>query len=46
MTAKSEIRKLSIEGPHALALFREMVRVRRFEEKCVELYALIDAAGY
>lgn len=31
---------------HALALLREMLRIRRFEEKCVELYSLGKIHGF
>jgi pyruvate dehydrogenase E1 component alpha subunit len=31
---------------HALALLREMLRIRRFEEKCVELYGATKIRGF
>lgn len=31
---------------HALQLLREMVRIRRFEEKCAELYSAGDIRGF
>ena len=46
MSTKSEIKKISIERAEALALFREMIRIRRFEEKCVELYSAGKIRGF
>ena len=46
MTAKRRIKKISIERAEALALLREMVRIRRFEEKCVELYSAGKIRGF
>ena len=37
---------LELSRDHALALLREMVRVRRFEEKCAELYSLGKIRGF
>ena len=34
------------ERDHALALFREMLRIRRFEEKAAELYSLTKIRGF
>jgi pyruvate dehydrogenase E1 component alpha subunit len=34
------------DGAHALALLREMLRIRRFEEKCVELYSATKIRGF
>jgi len=34
------------EREHALHLLREMLRVRRFEEKCVELYSAAKIRGF
>jgi pyruvate dehydrogenase E1 component alpha subunit len=34
------------EREHALHLLREMLRVRRFEEKCVELYSATKIRGF
>jgi malic enzyme len=31
---------------HALALLREMLRIRRFEEKCAELYSAGKIQGF
>jgi pyruvate dehydrogenase E1 component alpha subunit len=35
-----------IEREHGLELLREMLRVRRFEEKCVELYSATRIRGF
>lgn len=36
----------SLESLHALSLLREMLRIRRFEEKCVELYSSGKIRGF
>jgi len=35
-----------LERDHGLRLLREMVRIRRFEEKCVELYSAMKIRGF
>ena len=35
-----------IDLPHALDLYREMLRIRRFEERCVELYSATKIRGF
>jgi pyruvate dehydrogenase E1 component alpha subunit len=35
-----------IERAHGLHLLRQMVRIRRFEEKCVELYSAMKIRGF
>jgi pyruvate dehydrogenase E1 component alpha subunit len=35
-----------LDRDHALHLLREMLRIRRFEEKCVELYAATKIRGF
>jgi pyruvate dehydrogenase E1 component alpha subunit/2-oxoisovalerate dehydrogenase E1 component len=35
-----------LERDHRLHLLREMVRIRRFEEKCVELYSAMKIRGF
>jgi pyruvate dehydrogenase E1 component alpha subunit len=35
-----------VDRDHALELLREMVRVRRFEERCVELYSATKIRGF
>ncbi len=35
-----------LEREHALHLLRQMLRVRRFEEKCVELYSAAKIRGF
>ena len=37
---------VAIEREHGLHLLREMLRVRRFEEKCVELYSATKIRGF
>jgi pyruvate dehydrogenase E1 component subunit alpha len=37
---------LSLDREHGLHLLREMLRVRRFEEKCVELYSATKIRGF
>ena len=36
----------SVEREHALQLLREMLRIRRFEERCVELYSAEKIRGF
>jgi pyruvate dehydrogenase E1 component alpha subunit len=36
----------TLEHEDALALLRQMVRVRRFEERCVELYSAARLRGF
>ncbi len=35
-----------MDREHGLVLLREMLRVRRFEEKCVELYSAAKIRGF
>lgn len=37
---------LRLERDHALHLLREMLRIRRFEEQCAELYSLEQIRGF
>lgn len=37
---------LSEDREHLVRLFREMVRIRRFEERCVELYSAAKIRGF
>ena len=37
---------VAIDREHGLHLLREMLRVRRFEEKCVELYSATKIRGF
>jgi len=46
MTTAANATRPVIERDHALALLREMVRIRRFEEKCAELYTLGKIHGF
>ncbi len=41
-----EPRSLTISREHGLALLREMIRIRRFEEKCAELYGQGKIRGF
>ncbi len=36
----------AVDRPHALELLYQMLRIRRFEEKCVELYSLGNIRGF
>ena len=38
--------ELGLDRAHALELLRDMVRVRRFEERCVELYSAAKIRGF
>jgi pyruvate dehydrogenase E1 component alpha subunit len=41
-----DIRALPVEREHGLALLREMLRIRRFEESCAELYSAAKIRGF
>ena len=45
-TTSEQIGSTAIERDHALALLREMLRIRRFEEKAAELYSLGKIRGF
>jgi pyruvate dehydrogenase E1 component alpha subunit len=45
MTADT-VTPLAADRAHALHLLREMVRIRRFEERCVELYSATTIRGF
>jgi pyruvate dehydrogenase E1 component alpha subunit len=36
----------SVDPAHAVDLYREMLRIRRFEERCVELYSATKIRGF
>ena len=38
--------KLHISTEHLLSLLKQMLRIRRFEEKCAELYSLQKIRGF
>jgi TPP-dependent pyruvate/acetoin dehydrogenase alpha subunit len=38
--------KLHLDRAHLLAQLKQMLRIRRFEEKCAELYALEKIRGF
>jgi pyruvate dehydrogenase E1 component alpha subunit len=46
MGTTTERPKPSLTREHALVLLREMLRIRRFEEKCAELYTLGKIQGF
>lgn len=48
MTRKLALKKveLEVDEKHAHELLREMLRIRRFEEKCVELYSAGKIRGF
>lgn len=46
MNTALEVGRLTIEREYALALLGEMLRIRRFEEKCAELYSLGKIRGF
>ncbi|HEX6310056.1 MAG TPA: pyruvate dehydrogenase (acetyl-transferring) E1 component subunit alpha [Acidimicrobiia bacterium] len=37
---------MTLDAEHGLHLYREMLRIRRFEERCVELYSAGDIRGF
>ncbi|HXG52788.1 MAG TPA: pyruvate dehydrogenase (acetyl-transferring) E1 component subunit alpha [candidate division Zixibacteria bacterium] len=45
-TQKNKRQRLAVDREHALHLLREMLRIRRFEEKCAELYAATKIRGF
>lgn len=46
MSTVTETKQPSLTTEHAQTLFREMLRIRRFEEKCVELYSVGKIRGF
>ncbi len=46
MTSAGGGRKLHLSRPHLLHLLREMLRIRRFEERCAELYQQEKIRGF
>ncbi|MGZ4202722.1 MAG: thiamine pyrophosphate-dependent enzyme, partial [Thermoleophilaceae bacterium] len=36
----------ALDRDHSLGLLRQMLRIRRFEEKCVELYSATKIRGF
>jgi pyruvate dehydrogenase E1 component alpha subunit/2-oxoisovalerate dehydrogenase E1 component len=46
MTPITAAKNKELTGGEALALLREMIRIRRFEEKCVELYSAGKIRGF
>ena len=46
MSTTIETKSLEATREHGLVLLREMLRIRRFEEKCVELYSLGKIRGF
>lgn len=47
MTAQPDLKPVTTGEPdHALHLLKEMLRIRRFEEKCAELYSATKIRGF
>jgi TPP-dependent pyruvate/acetoin dehydrogenase alpha subunit len=46
MAAVVERDRPGVERDHALRLLRQMLRIRRFEEKCAELYTSGKIQGF
>ncbi len=46
MSVEAPARLLPVSAGHARALYREMLRIRRFEEMCVELYQAEKIRGF
>jgi pyruvate dehydrogenase E1 component alpha subunit len=46
MASKKPSAKLSVAPDHAVSLLRGMIRIRRFEEKCAELYSASKIRGF
>ncbi len=46
MALQVNLPQAALERDHALFLLREMLRVRRFEEKCAELYSVAKIRGF
>ncbi|HSB11178.1 MAG TPA: pyruvate dehydrogenase (acetyl-transferring) E1 component subunit alpha [Blastocatellia bacterium] len=46
MTTKEPVTEPFVERQHGLDLLREMLRIRRFEEKAVELYSIGKIRGF
>ena len=46
MAARAQSKPHAIDKGHASYLLREMMRIRRFEEKCAELYQATKIRGY
>ena len=44
--AAEQLQEKGVDREHALGLLRDMLRVRRFEEKCVELYTREKIRGF
>ena len=46
MAHKNRRKQSGLDREHALHLLKEMLRIRRFEEKCVELYTAAKIRGF
>ena len=46
MMQRAKLQQPALERDHALHLLREMLRIRRFEEKCAELYTATKIRGF
>jgi pyruvate dehydrogenase E1 component alpha subunit len=46
MTLQTNLQQPALERNHSLFLLRDMLRIRRFEEKCAELYSATKIRGF
>ena len=46
MTASTDLTQAPPDREHGVGLLREMLRIRRFEERCVELYSTTKIRGF
>jgi pyruvate dehydrogenase E1 component alpha subunit len=46
MTRQPDLQQPPLDRHHSLFLLREMLRIRRFEEKCAELYSAAKIRGF
>ena len=46
MAQKNRRKQPAIDHEHAMHLLKEMLRIRRLEEKCVELYTASKIRGF
>ena len=42
----SDLLRIDVDREHGLHLLRELIRIRRFEERCVELYSATKIRGF
>jgi len=46
MASESQVQRSPVKDVHTLGLLRDMIRIRRFEEKCAELYSASRIRGF